>query len=187
MLLIKCIMNDSLNHFYLTVPFVGTMIVTTKGCKIMNTRFSTAVHILALIAMNPGNHITSEYMAKSVNTNPVVIRRIAASLKKADLIEVKAGVGGAALLQDPEDITLYDVYCVVNPGESGRLFALHDNTDTSCYVGSNIQDALEMPLAVAQQSFAKSLSATSISDICAFIKTRRDKGHVRVYYSSDEK
>jgi len=149
----------------------------------MNTRFSVAIHMLALLAVSPGTRITSEQMARSVNTNPVVIRRIAGSLKQAGIIEVRPGVGGAVLLRDPEEITLCDIFRAVNPDESGKLFALHEGTDQSCYVGGNIQDALEMPFAVAEQAFFKSLSGTNLSDICAFISARRDRGYMRIYYS----
>ena len=56
----------------------------------MNSRFSTAVHILTLLASMPGERLTSEFIAASVGTNPVVIRRQLASLREAGLVQVTA-------------------------------------------------------------------------------------------------
>lgn len=55
----------------------------------MNSWFSTAVHILTLLASMPGERLTSEFIAASVGTNPVVIRRQLASLREAALVESK--------------------------------------------------------------------------------------------------
>jgi DNA-binding IscR family transcriptional regulator len=49
-----------------------------------------AVHILSLIAVN-SNELTGDCIAGSVNTNPVVIRRIMGMLKKAGFVEVRPG------------------------------------------------------------------------------------------------
>lgn len=49
----------------------------------VNSRVSVAIHILSLIATtNDSNQLTSEWIASSVNTNPVVIRRISSQLKR---------------------------------------------------------------------------------------------------------
>lgn len=159
------------------------MVTTRMVIKVLNTRFPVAVHILALLAVNSGEYIKSEDIAKSVNTNPVVIRRIAGLLKKAGFIEIRSGVGGATLLKNADEISLFDVYCAVNPDEGSHLFVLHENPNPMCYIGNNIHDALEMPLSITEQAFRKSLSSTSISDISAFIEARRDRGYLRVYYS----
>ena len=61
------------------------------------SRFTIAVHILTLIAQNKGNEtkLTSDLMAGSVGVNPVIIRKTLSQLKKADLISVQRGSGGA--------------------------------------------------------------------------------------------
>ncbi|MCZ4136194.1 transcriptional regulator, partial [Escherichia coli] len=58
--------------------------------KQISSRFSIAVHTLSLIATMP-NECTGDLIAQSVNTNPVIIRRIMSSLKKAGLIDVRPG------------------------------------------------------------------------------------------------
>jgi len=63
----------------------------------ISSRFSVAIHILSLLEISKDEICTSEYIAGSVNTNPVVIRRIMGMLSKAGLVEVRTGVAGAKL------------------------------------------------------------------------------------------
>ena len=75
---------------------------------------------------NKGNEtkLTSDFMAGSVGVNPVIIRKTLSQLKKADLISVQRGTGGASLLKDPEEINLLQVYRAVDSiGPSGQLFS----------------------------------------------------------------
>lgn len=65
----------------------------------ISTRFAVAIHILTLIDSNKDGKSTSEWIAGSVNTNPVVIRRLTGMLNKAGLVEVRPGVAGAKLTQ----------------------------------------------------------------------------------------
>ena len=80
------------------------------------SRFTIAVHILTLIAQNKGNEtkLTSDLMAGSVGVNPVIIRKTLSQLKKADLISVQRGSGGATLAKAPEEINLLQVYRAVD-------------------------------------------------------------------------
>jgi DNA-binding IscR family transcriptional regulator len=136
----------------------------------INTRFPVAVHILALLAFDKESTTTSELIAKSVNTNPVVIRRINAMLKKANLITVKAGVGGAYLNLSPIDITLLDVYNAVKSSENDLLFDLHCNPSEKCFVGANIHEALLEPLIAAQKSLEDTLKEYTLFDVVEKIK-----------------
>jgi DNA-binding IscR family transcriptional regulator len=84
---------------------------------------------------------TSEQIATSVNTNPVVIRRLLAQLRKADLADSRRGVGtGWTLSRELSTISLLDVYEAV---ESGPIFALHRSVpDPECVVGHGIGPAM---------------------------------------------
>ena len=65
----------------------------------ITSRFTVAVHtLLVLYKFADSQKTTSEFIASSVNVNPVVIRRTLLSLKAAGMIEVKAGSGGARIL-----------------------------------------------------------------------------------------
>lgn len=140
-----------------------------------NTRFAVATHILALLSFSFRVNKTAELLAKSVNTNPVVIRRLIAQLKKSGLVTVRPGVGGASLTRPPEEISLLDVYRAVMPGGSSGPLRLHPNPNPMCFIGGNIHDALEMPLAKAEQALHKSLSTSTVADIADFIRSRRSK------------
>ncbi|MCL1632322.1 Rrf2 family transcriptional regulator [Sporolactobacillus sp. CPB3-1] len=129
----------------------------------INTRVAVAIHILALIASKPHEDLTSEYIASSVNTNPVVIRRLLGMLKKAGLIQTTAGKAGAWLTRGPTAITLLDIFHAVEPNES--LFAIHDNPNTHCPVGKGIQRVLDEAFGAAQTALEERLSAETLQDI----------------------
>src|SRR5690554_6609483 len=136
-----------------------TMMVTTVvvHLKQISTRFSIAVHILSLIAIT-SKDCTGDYIAGSVNTNPVIIRRITGMLKKAGLLEVHAGVGGASLLKSPEQITFLDIYRAVDVTKENQLFRIHDDPNLQCPVGRNIQSLLQSELNEAQLAMENRLA-----------------------------
>ncbi len=77
------------------------------------TRFAVAVHILLLLAAEPGGQATSGRIAQSVGTNPVVIRRLAGQLARAGLLRIRRGPGGAVLARPPAEITLAEVWAAM--------------------------------------------------------------------------
>jgi DNA-binding IscR family transcriptional regulator len=138
--------------------------------KQISTRFSIAVHTLCLIAISPKD-CTGDFIASSVNTNPVVIRRIMGMLKKAGLVDVRAGVGGATLLKDPDQITLFDVYRAVNATEENQLFRIHENPNFDCPVGRKIEQVLQTELKDAQSLMEQRLAQTTLAQLIGkFIK-----------------
>ena len=63
----------------------------------ISSRFTIAVHVLiAIETFKNERKVTSEFLASSANVNPTVIRRLLQQLKKADIVTVKRGSGGAA-------------------------------------------------------------------------------------------
>lgn len=131
----------------------------------ISSRFSVAVHVLTLLATNPaGELLTSDRMAGSVNTNPVVIRRILGQLKKAGLVEVRAAAGGTYLRRDPATITLLEVYRAVAVVEE-QLFSVHEKPNPHCVVGRNIQAALEETLGRAQAALEQELAVTTLAQV----------------------
>ncbi|WP_208585524.1 Rrf2 family transcriptional regulator [Gracilibacillus suaedae] len=129
----------------------------------INTRFSVAIHILTLVATNSDKGVTSNFIAGSVNTNPVVIRRIGSLLKKANLLKGGPGVAGYSLVAEPNKITLLDIYRAVTTGE--ELFAVHDQPNPNCDVGKNIQSSLDISLTRAQQAMENELNKQTLADI----------------------
>lgn len=129
----------------------------------INTRFAVAIHILALTATHSREKLTSEYMASSVNTNPVVIRRISGMLKKAGLLTSTVGIPGTTLKKEPGQISLLEVYRAVQNHED--LFAIHEKPNLKCPVGASIQATLDDTFSSVQQAMENELAGKSLKDI----------------------
>lgn len=138
----------------------------------ISSRFTIAVHILSLISMNRHEHCTSEWIAGSVNTNPVIIRRVTGLLKKAGLVDVRSGTGGAYLRRELEEITLLDVYRAVGVVEEGELFHFHEAPNPNCPVGLNIQSVLEIILLQAQAAMEQILAAVTLEKLVSDLAER---------------
>lgn len=131
----------------------------------ITSRFTVAVHtLLAIHTFNKEYKTTSDFLASSVNVNPVVIRRTLLSLKSAGLVDVKAGSGGATLTKNVEDITLYDVYKAVDCID-GDLFHFHENPNPNCPVGKNIHSVLDTHLYSAQMAMENELKSVTLADL----------------------
>ncbi|MGG3623289.1 Rrf2 family transcriptional regulator [Bacillus gobiensis] len=139
----------------------------------ISNRFTIAVHMLSLIAVRT-DLLTSEQIADSVNTNPVIIRQISRLLKKSGLIDVRRGSGGAYLLKDASDISLYNVYKAVDVVLEGELFHTHENPNPNCWVGANINQVLELFLLKAQTAMEDILKEVSIQEITEFIIQKKN-------------
>lgn len=106
-----------------------------------NSQFSMAVHVLSMLARAEDENLKSDDLAKSVNTNPVVIRRLLSQMSQAGLVISQTGAnGGSRLSRRPEEISLAEIYKAV--GCSG-VFALHaKEPNKDCPVGKNIEAVL---------------------------------------------
>jgi Rrf2 family protein len=131
----------------------------------ISSRVAVAVHVLAYMAWKRSEAVTSERIAASVNTNPVVVRRIVGALRNAGMVTVQPGVGGGATLaREPDDITLLDVYRAVEDGD--ELFSLHPSEPSrSCNVGGNIRDVLRPIFCTAHRAMESVLAQVSIADV----------------------
>ena len=131
----------------------------------ITSRLTVAVHTLLVIEYFKDRKVTSDFIASSVQVNPVVIRRILLQLKAAGIVDVARGSGGAALKRPAEQITLYDVYRAVDCVEKGKLFHFHENPNPRCPVGSQIHALLDGSLAEAQAAFENSLDRTTLAEL----------------------
>jgi Rrf2 family protein len=106
-----------------------------------NSQFSVAVHVLAMLASAGDANVKSEHIAASVNTNPVVIRRLLGQLRQAGLVTSRTGaIGGTRLAKPAGEITLCEIYKAVACGE---VFALHHNPpNQDCPVARGIESVL---------------------------------------------
>ena len=139
-----------------------------------SSRFAVAVHMLALMAAAEDEPIESDQMAGSVNTNPVVIRRILCSLSRAELVISQTGAaGGSKLARKAGQISLLDVYRAV---EEGGVFALHrQSPNRCCPVGGAIESVLNDVLCEVNMAVERALAGTTIEQVFKSVKERKGK------------
>ena len=109
--------------------------------------------------------LTSDFLAKSTNVNPVIIRKILGQLKNAGLIEVNRGSGGASIIKPLNEITLLDVYKATECVEHGKLFDFHENPNAHCPVGKNIHKVIDNKLLRAQEALENELSKVTLENL----------------------
>ena len=116
-----------------------------------NSRFAMALHMIVVLARRKDEFVSSSYIAHSVNTNPVVIRRVLALLIAAKIVATEKGKkGGYRLRKCPSEISLWDVYKAL--GEE-HLFATHQNPiNVKCPVSCNMKQALKTVFGRAEKA-----------------------------------
>jgi DNA-binding IscR family transcriptional regulator len=136
----------------------------------ISSRFSVAIHILALLELTKREVPTSSYIAQSVKTNPVVIRRILGMLKVAGLVKVNRGSGGSYLLKSSSDITLLNIYKAVSSDKDVSLFKKQSEPNYNCPVGANILSVIEPAMIAAQEAMEFELTKVTMEDITEQLK-----------------
>ena len=130
------------------------------------SRFTVALHIFSCVdTFKDECKVTSDFLASSINTNPVIIRRILGQLRKAGLIEVARGTGGITPTRPLSEITFYDVYKAVDPIEDDELFRFHENPNPDCPVGRNIHNLLNDKLDAIQKAMEDEMKKYTIEDL----------------------
>lgn len=132
----------------------------------ISSRFTVALHIFSCVDTFKDKYkVTSDFLASSINTNPVIIRRILGQLRKAGLIEVARGTGGITPTRPLSEITFYDVYKAVDPIEDDELFHFHENPNPDCPVGRNIHNLLNDKLDAIQKAMEDEMKKYTIEDL----------------------
>jgi Rrf2 family protein len=132
-------------------------------------RFAMAVHVMAVLAYNEGDRVTSTDLAGSVNTNPVIVRRLLLALQRAKLVETRKGAGaGSRLSRAPRRINLAEIYRAVEPVEPFSKPARKPNAD--CPVGHVMRRTLEKVFASAQNALERDLAKTTLVEVIEAVK-----------------
>ena len=131
----------------------------------ISSRFTIAIHVLSCIETFKNEKVTSDFLAGSVNVNPIVIRRLLQQLKAAGIINVIRGTGGAQIAKPLSDITLLDIYHAVECVDDGGLFHFHENPNPKCPVGRNIHNVLDEKLERIQRVMEQEMSGITMQDI----------------------
>ena len=128
-----------------------------------------AVHVLAVLAYKEGDRVTSASLAGSVNTNPVIIRRLLLALQRAKLVDTCKGAGaGSRLNRSPRRINLAEVYQAVEAAEPFAKPSKKPNA--ACPVGYCIRETLERVFASAQRALEQDLEKTTLGDVIDAVK-----------------
>lgn len=131
----------------------------------VNQQFANAVHILTALACKSDDLQNSEMLAKSVNTNPVVIRRLLSHLTKAKLvITVRGKSGGVRIGRLPSEITLKDIYLALPMCDT--IAVRKKGPEKTCQVSCSMQNILSHVSEGVQKSTLKFLETQKLSDIC---------------------
>ena len=132
----------------------------------ISSRFTIGLHILTAIDTFQNEYkVTSDFLAGSIQTNPVVVRRILGQLKNAGLIESSQGVAGITIPKPLEEISFYDVYAAIEPVEEGDLFRFHDSPNPDCPVGRNIHTLLDGKLREIQNAMEEKMRQYTLADL----------------------
>lgn len=128
-----------------------------------NSRFAVAIHTLLVLALKGDGPVCSEYIAGSVGTNPVLIRRLMGDLRAAGLVDSRAGAtGGFVLARPAERIGLDEIYRAV---ESEALFSRHAKANPKCPIGRAVGPLLDRVLGQAEGAMVQSLNRTTLGDL----------------------
>ena len=134
----------------------------------ISSRFTIALHIFACVDVFKDEYkVTSDFLAGSINTNPVIIRKILSQLKSAGLITVARGTGGITVNKPLGEITFYDVYQAIEPVENGNLFHFHEAPNPACPVGRNIHALLDDKLKAIQSAMEDEMRRYTLAEIKA--------------------
>ena len=140
----------------------------------MDTRFSSAIHTLIMIA-GAETPMTSDQIAESVGTNASYIRKITGMLKKQGIIDSRQGISGFTLLVEPEKLSLLRIYQAIAETEEVHVFDLHQNPNDECIVGRHIQPVLTDVFRGIEEKAEQELNNTSLADCLQKMKTEIDK------------
>ena len=132
----------------------------------ISSRFTIALHIFTCVEVFKDEYrITSDFLAGSINTNPVIIRKILTKLKSAGLITVARGTGGIEVTKPLKEITFYDVYVAIEPLEDNELFNFHKNPNPKCPVGKNIHTLLDSKLENIQKAMENEMKKYTLENL----------------------
>ncbi len=132
-----------------------------------SSRFAIAIHTLAVLGFLKKHGVeraSSRQIAKSVNTNAVVIRNLLSALKAAGLVESKEGKdGGVCLARAPAKISLQEIHAAV---EGTGFLRLNKNSEfKACPVSCQMTGILHPIFAEVDSVVAKTLRGKTLKSI----------------------
>jgi Rrf2 family protein len=130
-----------------------------------DSRLSGVLHVLLHMAERAGP-VTSEVLAKAMETNPVVIRRILAGLREQGYVRSEKGHGGGwTLARDLSQITLRDIYTALS---CPSLLAIGHRTESPrCLVEQAVNAVLNQTFREAEALLLSRLGEVTLATLSA--------------------
>jgi Rrf2 family protein len=129
-----------------------------------NSRLASAIHIMSFVAYAGDEGTTSDAIARSLQTNPVVVRKILKHLEREGLVVLRPGRHGGVTLRRPASgITLGQIYKAVE-SESG-VFAMRGQVHDGCVVACAMKRSLGPIFNAANDAVERALSKTRLSEL----------------------
>lgn len=115
--------------------------------------------------------LTSEQLAKALDSNPVVIRRIMAGLRNQGYVHSEKGHGGGwSLARDLSEVTLRDIYTALG---SPALLAIGNRTEApNCLVEQAVNGALTKSFEDAEELLLSRLEEVTLSTLSTDVQRR---------------
>ncbi|MDQ2140623.1 Rrf2 family transcriptional regulator [Alcaligenaceae bacterium B3P038] len=135
-----------------------------------DSRLSGVLHVLLHMAEVDGP-VTSDVMARTMQTNPVVIRRIMSGLRDQGFVRSEKGHGGGwTIARDLSSITLLDVYRALGEPEP---FAMGHRTEApGCAVEQAVNAALASAFKDAEALLLASFKKVTLAQLSADFHAR---------------
>ena len=132
----------------------------------VTSRMATATQVLCILARTHPQGTTSGVIARSLDTNPVVVRRLLKEMAVIGLVLVRPGKDGGVRLAQPADtITLDTVNRIVGDG----VFAIRPGGNARCPINRAMPGLLGPIFAAADEAVARTLAATTIAHLAGQI------------------
>lgn len=129
----------------------------------IDQRLSRLAHGLIHMSQYEGA-ATSKTLAKMFNTNPVVVRRMLAGLRKNNIVKSQKGHGGGWLLaKSLDELSLLDIYQAI--GDPSLFSISIPKQQPKCLIEQSVNQALEDSLQQAKTLLFKKFSQISLADI----------------------
>jgi DNA-binding IscR family transcriptional regulator len=138
-----------------------------------DSRLSGILHVLLHMAEQPGPQ-TSETLARAMDTNPVVVRRIMAGLREQGFVRSEKGHGGGwTIAVDLEALTLRDIYEALGQPE---ILALGNRTEApGCLVERAVNAALGQAFEDAEALLLQRFGEVTLAQLGADFHARLSK------------
>ncbi|WP_411340722.1 Rrf2 family transcriptional regulator [Sphingopyxis sp. J-6] len=141
-----------------------------------DSRLSGVLHVLLHMA-EQAEPLTSDQLAKAMQTHPVVIRRILAGLRDAGFVHSEKGHGGGwTIARDLASITMRDVYEAIG---RPHLMAMGNRTDApGCLVEQAVNAALDTSFRDAEALLLDRFAGVTLAELAADFHARMAARHM---------